>query len=110
MKPVAELTIRSAWNCSSTMERVDAVALLATTAAVDTRAIPMVSAAAVAAVRRGLRVTLPRATFPTGRKALRGRARPPSTVGTITGAMPSTPMRIANAPAPRTGPLSSRTA
>ena len=73
----------------------------ASTAAAPTSAMPIVSAPAVFAARRGLRTTLPRASRPTGRhQATAGAASTRTTAGTTTGPTVSTPTITPAAPRP----------
>ena len=60
-----------------TIALVDAWVVAAITAAAPTSAMPIMSAPAVFAVRRGLRITLPRASRPTGRHRTNGQASTP---------------------------------
>lgn len=62
--PVADCTTRSARDSSVTMFFIDACMDAARTEAAPTSDMPIMSAPAVLAVRRGLRVTLPRASVP----------------------------------------------
>jgi hypothetical protein len=92
------VTTKSAPITSSTMPATEACVLAASTLIADISATPIVSAPAVAAVRRGLRRVLPRARRPTTpRKGLpiaaaAGRAS--------SGAVASTPMSTHSAPTP----------
>ena len=90
-----------------TIALVDAWVVAAITAAAPTRAIPTISAPAVFAVRRGLRVTFPRASGPTGRQAANGSAATRRNPRASTGDAASTPRTTAPAPIPSTAPARS---
>ena len=93
---------------AATISRVDACVVAASTDAAPTSAMPIISAPAVLAVRRGLRVTLPRARRPTGRSsATNGTASPETMNRAMTGASVSMPSTTAAAPSPRNVPARS---
>jgi hypothetical protein len=106
MKNVADWTMRSACHSFSTTVRMDACVEEASTDAAPTSAMPIMRALAVLAVRRGLRVTLPRASLPSGRiAATNGTASTPRTVRAMTGARSRTPTTTPTAPRPRREPV-----
>ena len=102
---VADCSRKSAVDSVSTIARVEAWVEAASTDAAPTSAMPIISALAVDAVRRGLRVTLPRASPPSGRiQATAGAASTRRPAGTTLGASISAPITTAPAPIPSTGP------
>ena len=88
----------------ATIALVDACVVAAMTAAAPTSAMPIMSAPAVFAVRRGLRVTLPRASLPTGRQPVNGTASTRRIPRARTGDAASTPITTAPAPYPSIAP------
>ena len=93
--------MKSAVDSLAMIERVEAVAEAARTEAAPTRTMPIINAPAVLAVRRRLRVTLPRASRPSGLTAATNPAASTFKVrATITGASTSTPTTRAAAPGP----------
>src|SRR5450759_4518387 len=93
--------MKSAVDSLATIEPVDTVAEAASTVEAPTRIMPIIRAPAVLAVRRGLRVTLPRASLPRGLNATTNTAARTLRVRlAITGARTRMPMTRAPAPTP----------